>query len=407
MKLATAQLESGDQSTDRLERAQAIRPQLEERAVATERAGRVSVETTALLKHSGLLNLGQPARFGGAEWTPSQILRAGYEIGRGCGSTAWCMMIANMASLFVSNWPLEAQDDVWGTDSENLVCGVPIPVGGYRVVPGGYELQPGQWPYGSNSDNSEWFFLGGRRLDGEQGGPPEVGVMLLPRDCVRIIEGSWKVVGLQGTGSKTIAVDEPRFVPAHRFLNFADVVSGRTPGRALQNNPLSKFNITTFGATGFVAPMLGMAQGGLDWFVDKMRSKAKNKAFASGPPGTVAQNSAAQFVVGDTSAAIDAALLLLLNALETSENKLLADQEPTVRERINVRRAFGFVAIQTSAAIQTLFENAGSGSTTLDSPLQRHWRDINMAARHVNLDTQVIYSLVGQERFGLELAGAY
>ncbi len=407
MKLAAVQLEGSDPLFDRLERARAIRPQLEEQALATETAGRVSAETTALLKQAGLLNLGQPARFGGAEWTPSQILRAGVEIGRGCGSTAWCMMIANMASLFVSNWPQEAQNDVWGTDPENLVCGVPIPIGGYRAVPGGYELQPGQWPYGSNSDNSEWFFLGGRRVDGEQGTPPEVGVMLLPRECVRIVDGSWNVTGLKGTGSKTIAVDEPRFVPAHRHLDFADVVSGRTPGRAIENNRLAKFNITTFGATGFVAPMLGMALGGLDWFAAKMKSKVKNKAFAGGPPGSVAQTSAAQFVVGETSAAIDAALLLLLDALETAENKLLADQEPSVRERIDVRRAFGFVAVQTSAAIQKLFENAGSGSTTLDSPLQRHWRDINMAARHVNLDTQVIYSLVGQERFGLELAGAY
>ncbi len=407
MKLATAQLETSDPSIDRLERARAIRPQLEEWALGTEKAGRVSAETTALLKQSGLLNLGQPARFGGAECTPSQMLRIGYEIGRGCGSTAWCMMIANMASLFVSNWPLEAQSDVWGKNPDNLVCGIPIPIGGYRVVPGGYELQPGQWPYGSNSDNSEWFFLGGRRIQGEQGGPPEIGVMLLPRECVRIMEDTWKVVGLQGSGSKTIAVDEPQFVPAHRFLNFADVVSGRTPGRALVSNPLAKFNITTFGATGFLVTMLGMSHGVLYWFVGRMKSKTKNKGFAGGPPGSVSQTSAAQFVVGEASAAIAAALLLLVDALETAENKLLADQEPTVQERINVRRAFGFAAIQTSAAIQKLFENAGSGSTTLDSPLQRHWRDINMAARHVNLDTQVIYSLVGQERFGLELEGAY
>jgi resorcinol 4-hydroxylase (FADH2) len=406
MKLAEAHIEQTVHPSEMAERARSFRAMLEENARATELAGRVSAEMTAKLKEAGLYTLGLPARFGGAELTPSQMLQVGYEIGRGCGSTAWCLMIANMASLFVSNFPLEAQQDVWGENPGNLLCGVPTPIGTYREVAGGYELQPGEWPYGSNSDNSEWCFLGAKRIDGPDG-PPEVGVFLLPMSEIRIIEGTWNCVGMQGTGSKTLAVDNPVFVPAHRYLNFVDAMKGATPGSNLADNPLAKFNITTFGATGFVAPLLGMAQGGLDWFVDKMKGKVKNKAFAGGPPSSVAQTSAAQVVVGETSAALDAAMLLLRDALETAENKLLSGQEPSIQDRVNIRRAFGYCAVQASNSIHKLFESAGAGSTMLDCALQRHWRDIGMASRHVNLDTQVIFSLVGQERFGLELTAAY
>lgn len=406
MKLAAAELRNRDLPMEMAERARSIRPLLEERARFTEQEGRVSAETMARLRELGLLNLGRPARFGGSEFTPSQMLQVGFEVGRGCGSTAWCLMIANMASVFTANFSLEAQQDIWEGSPDNLVCGVPSPIGGYKVVPGGYELQPGEWPYGSNSDNSQWCFLGGRRVDGPDG-PPEVGVMLLPMDVVKVVEGSWNCVGMQGTGSKTLAIETPQFVPAHRFLNFVDVAKGTTPGSLLEDNPLAKFNITTFGAVGFVAPVLGMAQGGLDWFVEKMKSKIKTKAFVGGPPSSVAQTSSAQLVVGETSASLDAAMLLLRDALETAENKLLAGQEPTIQDRVNVRRAYGYGAVQSSASIQKLFENAGAGSTMLDCALQRHWRDIGMATRHISLDSEVIFSMVGQERFGLEITAAY
>lgn len=72
-----------------------------------------------------------------------------------------------------------------------------------------------------------------------------------------------------------------------------------------------------------------------------------------------------------------------------------------------MRRDIGFAARQAGAAVNVLIEGAGASAMSMDSPLQRFWRDINSGARHVTLETDGIYTMFGQERFGLEPIGPH
>jgi 3-hydroxy-9,10-secoandrosta-1,3,5(10)-triene-9,17-dione monooxygenase len=169
---------------------------------------------------------------------------------------------------------------------------------------------------------------------------------------------------------------------------------------------MAGFGFAAMGAVTLVAPMLGMAQGALEWFVETMRSKVK-ASLKPGAPASVAQTAAAQARVGEASARIDAAVTLLLADLEPLEAKIRAGEDLTVPERIRIRRDIGFAAQQASAAVNLLFEGAGAASAALDMPIQRYWRDVNAAARHASLDVQAIYSITVQERFGLEPTGQF
>ncbi len=44
------------------------------------------------------------------------------------------------------------------------------------------------------------------------------------------IEDDWHVAGQAGTGSKTVVLNKPTFVPGHRKLTFAEAASGAPPG---------------------------------------------------------------------------------------------------------------------------------------------------------------------------------
>ena len=79
----------------------------------------------------------------------------------------------------------------------------------------------------------------------------------------------------------------------------------------------------------------------------------------------------------------------------------------TPAERIRIRRDIGFAAQQAVHAVNLLFEGAGGSATSLDTPIQRFWRDINAAARHASLEVQAIYALYGEERFGLPPVGQF
>ncbi|MDH7639029.1 acyl-CoA dehydrogenase family protein [Sphingomonas oryzagri] len=387
-----------------LDRARALRPMLMERAAATEADRRVSAEVTRILVEAGLYRLGQPKRFGGYEYGPSDLLRLGFEIGRGCGSTGWCAMIANVNAWLAAYWPLRAQEEIWGDNADHLVTGTFVPTGNCDAANGGYRVW-GRWPFSSNCDNSDWLFVSAL-LPAAEGQAPSVGWFMVPRADVGIDQASWHVAGMQGTGSKTLLAETPIFVPEHRVIRFADVERGTTPGRDVPDNVMARFNFATMGAVTLVAPLLGTAQAALDWYGEAMRTKAK-ASLKPGAPMSVAQNPQAQARAGEAQARIDAALALLLADLAPVEAKVRAGEEPDVADRIRIRRDIGFSARQAADAVNLLFEGAGAASAALDAPIQRYWRDINAAARHASLDTQAIYALVGQQVFGLDPKGQF
>lgn len=385
-------------------RARALAPMLSERAVATEREGRVSSEVIERLRADDLLRLTRPARYGGYELTPSQLFEVGFEIGRACGSTAWCAMIGNCNSWFASYFPLEAQEKIWGENPDALVVATAAPTGQCERLDGGWRIS-GRWPFASNCDNSSWAIVSAMapEVDGEGAG---AAWFLVPMADLAIDHGSWRVSGLQGTGSKTLVAQSPIFVPDAHVVRFSAIVAGATPGGAIPGNRLADYAFSTFGAAALVAPLLGMAQGALDWFVEAMQTKVR-LAIRPGAPITAAQSPATQARVGAASAAIDAARALLRADLGQAECRIAEGQMLDVAERIRVRRALVFTAAQAVTAVNLLFEGAGASSVDLDTPIQRHWRDINAGARHVSLDVQAVYGLVGQERFGLPPMGGF
>ena len=385
-------------------RAAALRPMIFDRAAQTEAEGRVSDDVTRRLAEAGIFKMGQPRAFGGYAMPPSAILRVGFELGRGCGSTGWCAIIGAVNAWLASYWPIEAQRDIWDGTPGNLVIGTFVPTGQCEPVEGGYQVR-GQWPFASNCDNADWIFVSAPLPpSGEK--PADVGWFMVPRDQLRIEADSWRVSGMQGTGSKTLVADDALFVPHHRVLRFSEVVRVATPGSMIDGNITARFGFTTFGAVTLVAPMLGMAQGALDWFGEAMAKKVRT-SLKPGGAGLAAQNPFVQARAGAASAAIDAAMALLLADLGPAEAKISAGGVLDTAERIRIRRNIGFAAQQAVHAVNLLFEGAGASATSLDTPIQRYWRDINAAARHASLDVQAINALSGEERFGLTPTGQF
>ena len=92
-----------------LARVRNLRPQIEERALAAEKAKRVPAETMEALRDTTVFRLMQPARFGGYEYGPAELAEVGFELGRACGSTGWCGTLAVCFGWMTSFFPLQAQ----------------------------------------------------------------------------------------------------------------------------------------------------------------------------------------------------------------------------------------------------------------------------------------------------------
>ncbi|MFE5730024.1 hypothetical protein ACFQ7A_03795 [Streptomyces sp. NPDC056528] len=118
------------------------------------------------------------------------------------------------------------QRELWGENggkADTWISSPYAPNGRARKVDGGF-LFSGRRPFGSGSDHCDWAVLGGIVTDdaGNVTMPLDMRHFVLPRADYEILRDSWNVVGLVGTGSKDIAVEDA-FVPDHRTLNAHEV----------------------------------------------------------------------------------------------------------------------------------------------------------------------------------------
>lgn len=379
-------------------------PLLRERAPATEAARRVTEDTSAAFHQAGFFKLMQPARYGGYEYGFTAFIDVISELARGCTSSAWGCSLGAVHQWLVATFPEQAQDDVWRRDPSAIVCGSYAPAAMAEEVEGGYLVQ-GKWHWASNVDNSQWALLGVQFPAREKGAPPSAGFLLAPR-ADWTIEDNWFVAGQAGTGSKTVVLDKPTFIPAHRKLSFAEASSNSPPGSTVNRNPIYRIPFLSAVPVCLVSPILGTAQGAVDELVRLAGHRVTRGAVAGGG-SRLAEFFPVQSRLAEASASVDAARLLIYRDTAQVE-QVAADGQPiSIEQRIRNRRDHAFAARLSRDAVDAVFACVGGAGLALDQPIQRMWRDANAISRHISLNWDAVSSMVGQYLLDLEPKGQY
>jgi len=386
-----------------LERVAALGPRFADRAMATEKARRVSEETMAELRETGLFKVMQPRRFGGYEYPPSAMARVGFELGRHCGSTAWCGTLAVCFGWMTAFFPLEAQEEVWA-DTDNLLAVSYTPTPKVTPVEGGYRIA-GSWPWASGIDSAAWTILAGLVPNPAGEGPPMLSWFLVPVTDIIIDHDSWNVAGLQGTGSKTVHIPEPVFVPAHRVLPIKAVMTGAVPGRDIPDNPQANYTYPTFGPTALVSPIVGMAQGAVEAFTEI--AAGATRLARPGVFEKVAESKLIQRLVGSNAARVDAARVMMLTSLQEGEAVIENGCTLTIEQRTRIRRNHGFAGRTAAEVTQALYNKSGAAAAGLEFKVQRQWRDANSAATHSSIDWDMLAEMYGTQMLGLQPVGIF
>jgi len=384
-----------------LGRVRKLRPDIEQRALAAEKAKRVPAKTMDALRDADVFRLMQPERFGGYQCGPAELAQIGFELGRGCGSTGWCATLAVCFGWMTSFFPLEAQQEVWD-NPDNLLAVSYTPTPKVEAVSDGIRIS-GSWPWASGVDSAVWLILAA--LIPGKDGPPTLAWCLVPVGDVNIDHDSWNVSGLQGTGSKTVAITDPVFVPKHRVLPIGAIFSGKVPGLEIPGNVQARFGYPTFGPTALVAPIVGMAQGALDAFTETAR-KARRMA----RPGVfeqVAESPLIQSLIGQAAARIDAARTLMVTSLQEGQDIVRAGGTLDIEQRVRIRRNHGFAGRTSSEVVNEIYAKSGAAAADERNRVQRFWRDANTAALHSSIDWDTLSALYGTQQLGLQPQGIF
>jgi alkylation response protein AidB-like acyl-CoA dehydrogenase len=385
------------------ERIAPLLPQFAAQARATEKAGRVPAEAVEALRALGYFESLKPAAYGGHPGRFADLVDANIDVSAACPSTGWVAGLLAAHQWLLAMFPKAAQDDVWGADPEALLCGSYAPTLMAESVPGGYRLS-GRWAFASGCDNAQWA-LCAAILPPAQGRSPGPAFLLVPA-ADYTMDDDWDVVGLIGTGSKTLLLDGV-VVPPHRILTFAQATSGHTPGAELYaDQPL--FNIPLLSAipASLASTAVGAAKGALDAYLDNVAGRVTRGAVA-GANKRMRELPTIQLRVAEAAASVDAAREILLRDLSDAENIAARTKAFPLDQRLKCRRGQAFAVKLAIQAVEALNASTGGLGLQMSNPVQRAWRDANAVGRHISMNWDTVGTMVGQHLFGLEPNGQY
>jgi alkylation response protein AidB-like acyl-CoA dehydrogenase len=375
-----------------VDRAAALRPLLERNAADAEAMRRIPQENIDALQDAGLLKVTVPRRFGGYEVPVGTKIAVSEAVGRNtCGSTAWVTALINVCNWMASLLPEQGQQDIWGENPDALVAGVLNPSPDVTKVEGGYRVS-GKWPWASGSWHADWVLVGIEVPD-EDGQVVDQALAFAPVSDISIDE-TWFVAGMKGTGSNTIVANDI-FVPEHRIYSVP---------KAIQNQYATPFHDELAYRQSFIplltvilaGPQLGLGQAALDLVL----AKAAKRGITYTKFERQMDSTAFQLEVANAALMLDTAKMHIYRAVDDIERAAAANTPLDYLIRARVRADTGYAIKHVREAVDMLVSAHGASSFADVSPLQRIWRDSNVAGRHAVVDP-----LVNAEVFGKALLG--
>jgi 3-hydroxy-9,10-secoandrosta-1,3,5(10)-triene-9,17-dione monooxygenase len=352
-----------------IERARALKPVLLERVKEAEDLRRLPSANVADVLENGLYGLMTPKRFGGSELGSQAMIDVTIELASACPSTGWVHMLWTAHMWLLALLTEQAQEEVW-SNPNTLASSVVNTTGDVVPVDGGY-CWTGRGFFSSGVDHCNWL-TAAVPIKREGVETPERRWLLIPREDFEIVD-DWYTVGLKGTGSKTIVINDA-FVPEYRTLSNKDIEEGTSPGSSLHAHPMySAISSANFTAA-MAAPAVGAARGFLAAYEERLRSKSNNIDDGL----TVNMGRYAQAV-----AQVDS--VHAMTSQNAARLALVPAREVPPEDRAKCRRDQAFTAQTSRKAINALYEECGGGGLFEKSEFQRYWRDVNAASAHHGL----------------------
>jgi alkylation response protein AidB-like acyl-CoA dehydrogenase len=367
-----------------LRRAARLVPTLKERAARAEQLRQIPPETVCDLLSSGLIRIGNPRRYGGHDIEMDAAYDAGWELGRGCGSTAWCYSLWTIHNWWLGHFPEQAQEEFFANGPDTLFSSGLNPAGGKAESVGGGFRVSGRWGFSSGCDAASWVMLA---VPGT--GPGAMIWLLLPRSDYAIVD-TWFASGMRGTGSKDIVVDNA-FVPAYRAMDPDRAGNDNWTAWELHGRLSYRVPLRCLIGWDLAAPLIGIAQGALDEFTARLRG-------TSGP-GRTADSVAVHLRLAEASAEVDAARALHRHDIREMLDRAGRGEPFSEMDRARYRRDKAYVARLCVQAVNRLFEAGGAHAVLESEALQRFHRDAHGASHHAALTWDTIAEQFGRLAF--------
>jgi alkylation response protein AidB-like acyl-CoA dehydrogenase len=345
--------------------ALALGPMIAKRAGEIEAGRRIPGDLLDDLVDAGAFRVLVPPSHGGLGGDLSDAMTLFETLARFDASVAWSVMIGGSAWCDLVALPRQSFDRLFAAGSDVIFAGGISPSGSVAPVDGGYEVT-GRWGFISGVEHATWIW--GNCLEPSDNGEPAFRIAVFEPEQV-VIEDTWDVVGLAGTGSHHIHVDRAR-VPAEMTVAlFVDEPS--------IDDVIARVPTPSLVALSIASVAVGVARGALDDIVTLATEKTPLLA-----EGTLASDPYFQFELAESFTEVHAARLLLHELAESLWATAAEGSEPDIELRARIRAAAVWATGRSADVVGASYRAGGGTSIYSSSSLQRRLRDVNAITQH-------------------------
>jgi indole-3-acetate monooxygenase len=378
--------------------AAAMRPVLRGYQEEIEREQRLPRALFEQLRDAGFYRMVIPRTLGGLQVDPLTYTRVVELLSEGVGSVGWNIANNSIGQLVTLGMPDEGVQEVHGQGTPSVMAGTAVQGGGQAVpVEGGYRVN-GRWTFGSGCQESSWMLASFQILDDGQPRKRADGGSLywrgvFPRAEATIIQGSWDVAGLRGTGSFDWTVENV-FLPERRTMVHAGVPL---------DNQWARWPGLTYAlpSQAWVGPhhssvITGIARAGIDALIALAVEKTPR-----GRTGMLCENPQVQEAVGRADAVLNAGRVYRSATIAELWNTVAAGGETTLEQRARCRLASTNAADAARQAMDLVYRWGGSTSFKRSTRLAECWRDLHVVGQTVTVGPEW-YPIAGRALLGMD-----
>lgn len=382
-----------------IDRIADIADQMREQAWEAENIGQLTDQTVKAMKAAGSIRLLQPAKYNGYEVHPREFAETVMATAALDPSAGWINGVVGVHPYQLAYADPQVAEEIWADDADTWIASPYAPQGVAVPTDGGYIFN-GRWQFSSGTDHCDWIILGAMVGDstGKPVMPPAILHMILPRKDYEIVDDSWNVVGLRGTGSKDVIVKDA-FVPDYRTMDGMKVMDGTAQRDAGMTLPLYLMPWSAMFPLGISSAVIGIAEGALAAHLDYQRERV-------GANGTAIKDDPyVMYAVAEAAADINAARQELLANIDRIYTMVEAGQDVSFADRAAGRRTQVRAVWRAVNAVDQIFARSGGNALRMDKPLQRYWRDAHAGLGHAIHVPGTIYHASALSSLGVDPQG--
>lgn len=367
-----------------LSRVEELRAVILGAADAAEKDRTLPLSCVNAMRDANLFAMATPRQVGGLELDPISQMEVIEAVARLDSSAGWTLMIGSHGSQVIGTFASdEACSTVFDTASWPIAGSQVTPFGGtFTRAPGGY-LVSGRWSFASGIRHADWSMMTVNSVDPDAGGgaPHQIGVVLPAKEVT--IEDNWYVAGLKGTGSCDFSLTDV-FIP--------EAMTWKAPPKVVRGGP--RYSIKTPQAM-LAVFALGLARRSLDEITTQAISKMR-----PGSKSAVAARPYFQHVLGEAEIRLTSARAGLFQLVDQMWTSALTNGSIPTELHLRLSAMPAFVHGVASDITATALRFGGSSASRSDNILQRNFRDMAVAAQHIQASEQA-YEPLGRFVLGI------